>query len=228
LGAGFPLPASRAEFDAAGVPFQERVSRLTETVRIWQLLWSDADSGSGPGADFAGRYWRFEGVELLPKPRQHGGPPLWLGGSSPRALERAGTSFDGWLPYPPTAGQYAEQWEVVKARANPARSPEHHVTPAFYATVALEDDVVRAEAMLADYCRSYYALPLEAMRQVQAFYGGDASGCREWLAGYVRAGASHIVLRFATLESHREIVLRAAEEVLPALREMSSVDRATA
>lgn len=35
LGAGFPYPASEAEFRAAGVPFGERTGWLVETVRAW-------------------------------------------------------------------------------------------------------------------------------------------------------------------------------------------------
>lgn len=228
LGAGFPMPATRAEFDSVGVPFHERVGRLTETVRIWRRLWSDPDPAVAGGVDFTGRYWRFEGLELQPKPRQRGGPPLWLAGSSPRALQRTGTSFDGWLPYPPTARQYAEEWEVVKRTARLEGAREDRLTPALYATVALEDDLSRARAMLADYCESYYGLPLEAMRQVQAFYGGDGNGCAEWLDGYKAAGARHIVIRFATLEGHHEMARRAAEEVLPLLRGESSISKATA
>jgi alkanesulfonate monooxygenase SsuD/methylene tetrahydromethanopterin reductase-like flavin-dependent oxidoreductase (luciferase family) len=32
---------------------------------------------------------------------QPGGPPIWVGGSSPAAIRRAGTRGDGWLPQGP-------------------------------------------------------------------------------------------------------------------------------
>jgi alkanesulfonate monooxygenase SsuD/methylene tetrahydromethanopterin reductase-like flavin-dependent oxidoreductase (luciferase family) len=228
LGAGFPLPATQAEFRAVGVPFEERVGRLMETVEIWRMLWREPDSAPAPTTDFAGRYWRFRGVELAPKPRQRGGPPLWLAGSSRGALQRAGARFDGWLPYPPTPTQYAEQWEAVKSAASAVDRREDEVTPGVYVTVALDDDKSRAQARLDHYCRSYYGLPLEAMRQVQGFYAGDAGGCVDWLDGYVRAGARHIVLRQATLDNHREQARRAAEEVLPRLRVPSAAGKPTA
>ena len=53
LGAGFPLPESRDEFAAVGVPFDQRVGRLDETVAIWRRSWSG-------GTEFDGRYWQLD------------------------------------------------------------------------------------------------------------------------------------------------------------------------
>lgn len=217
LGAGFPLPATEAEFTAAGVPFNQRVGRLMETVAIWRALWTSPEDAP---VSHDGRYWRLADVELHPAPVQPGGPPLWLAGSSPRALERVGTTFDGWLPYPPTTEQFAEQLaEIERAAADAGRSNDQ-ITPAMYATIALEDDPARAEAMLAEYANAYYGLPIEVMRQVQAFHAGGADSCARFLDEYIRAGARHLVLRFATLEQPLEMVRRAGEELVPALREL--------
>jgi alkanesulfonate monooxygenase SsuD/methylene tetrahydromethanopterin reductase-like flavin-dependent oxidoreductase (luciferase family) len=217
LGAGFPLPATAAEFEAAGVPFEQRVGRLHEAVRLWRLLWADPEGGPAP-VDFDGRYFRFSGLELFPKPATPGGPPLWLAGSSPHALQRAGAEFDGWLPYPPTPEQYAREWQIVGAAAASEQTGDH-VTPGLYATVLL-DDPLRAERALDEYCRSYYGFGLEAMRQVQAMYGGTAEGCVRWLREYVDAGARHLVLRFATLGEPMPQVRLAADELL---RELTSI-----
>lgn len=35
---------------------------------------------------------------IAPRPVQDGGPPVWVGGSSPAALRRAGQRGDGWIP----------------------------------------------------------------------------------------------------------------------------------
>jgi alkanesulfonate monooxygenase SsuD/methylene tetrahydromethanopterin reductase-like flavin-dependent oxidoreductase (luciferase family) len=44
----------------------------------------------------------------MTQPFRPGGPPVWLGGGSDSALRRTGRLYDGWLPYPPSAGTYAE------------------------------------------------------------------------------------------------------------------------
>jgi alkanesulfonate monooxygenase SsuD/methylene tetrahydromethanopterin reductase-like flavin-dependent oxidoreductase (luciferase family) len=216
LGAGFPLPATEAEFEVAGAPFRQRVGRLNETVRLWRQLWTEAEDGP-TSVDFDGRYFQFRDLELFPKPARPGGPPLWLAGSSPEALERAGTTYDGWLPYPPSAALYASEWAAVSQAAR-AEGCDGKVTPGLYVTVALDEDETAAERTLDQYCQSYYGFGLEVMGQVQAFYGGTPAGCAEWLGNYLKAGASHLVLRFATLGDPRPMIRRTAEEVVPLLR----------
>jgi alkanesulfonate monooxygenase SsuD/methylene tetrahydromethanopterin reductase-like flavin-dependent oxidoreductase (luciferase family) len=216
VGAGFPLPATAAEFEAAGVPFRQRVGRLHEAVRLWRMLWADPEGGGAP-VDFDGRYFQLRGLKLFPKPARTGGPPLWLAGSSPRALKETGASFDGWLPYPPAAAKYASEWATVAASAESA-GVAGKPTAGLYATVLLEDDEPSAEQALDGYCQAYYGVGFDVMKQVQAFYGGTPAGCAEWLAGYLAAGAAHVVLRFATLADPRPMIRRAAEELLPLLR----------
>jgi alkanesulfonate monooxygenase SsuD/methylene tetrahydromethanopterin reductase-like flavin-dependent oxidoreductase (luciferase family) len=47
---------------------------------------------------FTGRYCRVDGVHALPKPRQRGGIPIWIGGHTRAALRRAATLGDAWHP----------------------------------------------------------------------------------------------------------------------------------
>jgi alkanesulfonate monooxygenase SsuD/methylene tetrahydromethanopterin reductase-like flavin-dependent oxidoreductase (luciferase family) len=219
LGAGFPYPATQAEFSAIGVPFSERVERLLETVRICRLLWSPADSGRADAAiTFEGRFWRFEQLDLFPKPEQTAGPPLWLAGAGPSMLRRVGLHFDGWLPYSPTIEAFSTGLAEVRTAAARAERDLGAITPALYATVMLDEDAAHAERELERYVRGYYGLPLEGMRQLQAFYAGGVEGCIRWLGDYIAAGARHLVLRFGTLSDPSKMVELAAEELLPAIR----------
>src|SRR5262245_47169300 len=40
LGSGAPLPESRREFDAVGMPFAGRGARLDKTVTLWREIWT--------------------------------------------------------------------------------------------------------------------------------------------------------------------------------------------
>lgn len=209
LGAGFPYPETATEFAAAGAGFDQRVGRLLEAVRLWRALWDPERDTSAP-LSFDGRYWSFEGIEDLPRPTRPGGPPLWLAGGSPSALRNAGRLFDGWLPYSPTAGDYAAGLAAVRAAASAAGRDVGSITPALYATVNLNDDAGAARRELDDYVRGYYGIPLDAMQSLQAFYGGPPEGCREWLAGFVSAGARHLVLRLGSWDAPGQLEALAA------------------
>jgi probable F420-dependent oxidoreductase len=223
LGAGFPFPATEAEFSACGVPFNERIGRLVETVEVLRLLW-----GEERPVSFAGRYWSFDDLVLQPRPHQIKGPRIWLAGGGPKALARVGRLFDGWLPYSPTPELFGRGLAAVEAAAVEADRPSQAVLPAMYLTVALDDDPARAERGLEEYTQAYYGLPLEGMRQLQAFYGGDAAGLLARIADYVEAGARHFVLRFATLGDPRAMAVSVSEEVLPALRTRLPVEEVSA
>ncbi|MEV6796040.1 LLM class flavin-dependent oxidoreductase [Streptomyces sp. NPDC051320] len=216
LGAGFPVPESAAEFAAVGVPFESRVGRLDETVRLWRQAWR-SDAADGP-ADFTGRYWQIDGVDRLPPPATPGGPPLWLASSdTPRVLARVARLYDGWLPFLPDAKAYRVAWDrITELAAQEGRAP-HAVTPGLYATLAVDADRGRAETALDRYVQGYYGRSLALMNTVQAYGWGDPGECAEWLAGYVEAGARHLVIRIGSLDP-RPRLRQIADEVLPVLR----------
>jgi alkanesulfonate monooxygenase SsuD/methylene tetrahydromethanopterin reductase-like flavin-dependent oxidoreductase (luciferase family) len=74
---------ARVEFAAFGVPPEESPSRFHETVEIVLKAWTEER------LTFAGRYFRFEDVEVLPKPAQQPHPPVWMAASSEGAIEWA-------------------------------------------------------------------------------------------------------------------------------------------
>jgi alkanesulfonate monooxygenase SsuD/methylene tetrahydromethanopterin reductase-like flavin-dependent oxidoreductase (luciferase family) len=194
LGAGFPIPDSAAEFAAVEVPFDKRVGRLDETVRMWRQAWR------GEGASFSGRFWQLDGLDRLPPPASPGGPKLWLASSdTPRVLERVAGGYDGWLPFLPSAAAYGAAWRRIVELAEANGRSAQDIVPGLYATVTVNDSRERARAELDDYLLRYYGRPLEVMSTVQAYCYGTAEDCAQWLAEYVRAGARHVVIRIGSL-----------------------------
>jgi len=215
VGAGFGYPATEAEFTAAGVPFNQRVGRLVETVEISRRLWS---AQPGDAVSFDGRYWSLSDVDLEPKPHRPEGPPVWLAGATERSLARAGRLFDGWLPYPPTPEEFTSGWDQVQAAAVDAGRDPAGVARTIYVTVSLDEDADRARADLERYVDAYYGFPLDVMSQLQGFFGGDVAGCVEWLRRYVDRGADHIILRLGTLEGALPAAELVADRLLSELR----------
>ncbi len=202
LGVGIAADVAniRAEFTAAGVPFDKRVGRLLEGLRLARALWT------GQPVDWDGR-WKVEGGVLGPTPHRSGGPPIWIGGSLPASLERAGRTFDGWLPIAPDPEQWGRQWKEVKAIAEEAGRDSGALVGAMYLTLAVDDDAERANERLNIFLERYYGQSAAAMRKRQACYAGSADGLAEWLQRYATAGVAHLVLRFAgEHERHLETV----------------------
>jgi alkanesulfonate monooxygenase SsuD/methylene tetrahydromethanopterin reductase-like flavin-dependent oxidoreductase (luciferase family) len=74
---------ARVEFTAFAVPPEESASRFRETVEIVLRAWTDER------LNFVGQHFRFEDVEVLPKPTQLPHPPVWMAASSESAIEWA-------------------------------------------------------------------------------------------------------------------------------------------
>ncbi|HUN53335.1 MAG TPA: LLM class flavin-dependent oxidoreductase, partial [Candidatus Sulfotelmatobacter sp.] len=108
VGVGGEFPK---EYEACGVPVAERGARLTESIAVLRQLWR------GEPASHAGRFFRFEDIDMQPPPRQNGGPPIWCGGRSDAALARVGRLTDGWMSYVVTPDMYRQGLEKIDAAA---------------------------------------------------------------------------------------------------------------
>jgi probable F420-dependent oxidoreductase len=84
----------RPEYEALGVPFEQRGKLLDEHLAAWQLLWRDTP------ASFHGQHYQFTDSYLEPKPHRPDGPILHFGGASlhPRLLGRIVTYGKGFNP----------------------------------------------------------------------------------------------------------------------------------
>jgi alkanesulfonate monooxygenase SsuD/methylene tetrahydromethanopterin reductase-like flavin-dependent oxidoreductase (luciferase family) len=89
---------ARVEFTAFGVPPEESASRFRETVEIVLRAWTDER------LTFAGQHFRFEDVEVLPKPTQRPHPPVWMAASSEGAIEWAASRGFSILMDPHSSG----------------------------------------------------------------------------------------------------------------------------
>lgn len=73
----------RSEFAAFGIPGEESGPRFHETVAIVLKAWTSQR------LNHQGRFFRYENVEVLPKPLQTPHPPTWMAASSTPAIEWA-------------------------------------------------------------------------------------------------------------------------------------------
>lgn len=115
VGVGGEFPK---EYEACGVPRNERGARLSEAIPLLRRLWT------GEKVTHEGKHYpSFTEVPMQPPARQEGGPPIWIGGRADAALARAGRLADGWISYVVTPQIYRDGLAKIAAAA----AGRHHL-----------------------------------------------------------------------------------------------------
>ncbi len=107
----------REEFAALGLPFEARGRRANEMLQVFKTLWQDDEPR------FKGEFYQVRDVGFAPKPVQKPHPPLWIGGHSRAALQRAVTFGDGWHASSQTPAQLEGLLERLRQAADQAGRP---------------------------------------------------------------------------------------------------------
>ena len=102
---------SEGEFAALDQDFHTRGARTDEAIDIMRLVWSEDP------ATFHGRHYEFDDIRVLPQPGRS--IPIWIGGTSRPAFERAATRGDGYQGISTTPDELAVIVRDIRA-ARPA------------------------------------------------------------------------------------------------------------
>lgn len=81
------------EFEALGIPYEERGARVSEHIEVIRELWTSEKP------EFSGRFTNFSGIQSRPLPVQKPHPPILVGGMSAPALRRAVRQGNGWYGF---------------------------------------------------------------------------------------------------------------------------------
>jgi probable F420-dependent oxidoreductase len=189
-----------AESQAIGVPPRSRGAWLDEVLPLLRRLWTE-DSVTHHGALFS-----FEGASVRPRPRQQ--PlDLWLGGTAPSALRRAGRIGDGWLPSlltPREAEAGRRAIEAAAAEAGREVEAEHFGVSLGYARDRISDRQVASIARRRPGVEPSVLVPI------------GLDGLRQRLREFIDVGFSKFVLRPSDApEDWRQELRDLAEAVLP-------------
>jgi len=126
----------REEFEAIGVPWEQRAERTREYIGVMRKLWSEDRSSH------EGKFASFEGVRCFPKPANGKSVPVWFGGESGPALRRVAEYGDGWLGFNLTPDQAAAKIrrieELLAANGRPRAGVELAVSP-YKNTIGVDD-----------------------------------------------------------------------------------------
>jgi len=98
IGAGW----NREEMRNHGVDPVTRFGNMRERVEAMRAIWTQDE------ASYDGAHVRFDRIWSWPKPAQPGGPPVLIGGSGAKVLDRVLAYGDGWAPIGRQTGDLTE------------------------------------------------------------------------------------------------------------------------
>jgi probable F420-dependent oxidoreductase len=209
VGVGGEFPK---EYEACGVPINERGARLSESLTIMRKLWT------GEPVSHAGKFFNFEGIRMQPPPRQPGGPPIWCGGRADPALRRIGRMTDGWMSYVVTPDMYRQGLEkIATAASEAARTFDRGFGTAHLLFTRIDDTYEKALDAATISLSQRYAMDF---RKAAQRYGalGTPQDVAETIFKFQQAGVRHLILDFVgPYEERDQQIERFAAEAMPLL-----------
>ncbi|GAA1874870.1 LLM class flavin-dependent oxidoreductase [Asanoa iriomotensis] len=180
--------SSAGDYEAAGVPFDERWPRFEESIRVVRACLTD---GAPP---FGGVFYASVPA-LRPRPSQVGGPPIWIASwGSDAGLTRVARLGDGWVAsaYNTTPARILDaRVKLAAALAQAGRSLDGF--PCALATMwtYVTDDTRVRDARLAE-------LAAMVKRPVERLSGmvlvGSAEHCADLVRRYTEAGIDRMFI----------------------------------
>jgi len=194
---GVGVGAMTEEFNALGISMKRRGSLTNECIAIMKELWTKEDPS------YHSRRWNFSDLKFSPKPLQKPHIPIWVGGASPGALERAATMGDGWHPSGVVAEDYSISRRNIQELAMAAgRDPE---SLTWSARVEVEAHGAPSSDRAASRAR---------------ISGSNVDQMITGIAAYQTAGVEHVVLALNTGEVARitDLMETISQRVIPEFR----------
>jgi alkanesulfonate monooxygenase SsuD/methylene tetrahydromethanopterin reductase-like flavin-dependent oxidoreductase (luciferase family) len=200
-------------FPAFGVDKATFVSYFTEGIDLMKAAWSDE-----PKVTFHGRFRDVDGLPVQPKPVQRPHPPLWIGGTAPKALARGVRIADAFLGAgSSTTATFTEAVKTVRHEIEEQGKDATHFTIGKRVYLMIDDDAARARRrVLEGLHRIYGNMPGIDDVPVSGTPDDVVRGVRE----VIDAGAQMVLLNpaGATVAEDREQMERLAAEVIPQLQ----------
>jgi probable F420-dependent oxidoreductase len=105
---GVGIGWNHVEYEALGEQFRTRGARQEEQIGLLRQLFT------GSVVDFSGRFDRIDRAALVPKPTRP--IPIWLGGSSEPAYDRAARLADGFIFIGGDISRAIDAWRQLRDR----------------------------------------------------------------------------------------------------------------
>jgi alkanesulfonate monooxygenase len=200
----------RREFNAIGVPFEERGKIMDENLDIIKRFWTE----HMVSAKF--RNYDIPAGVMYPKPLQKPHPPILIGGYVDRVLKRAATAGDGWLTYFYLPESFAKAWGKVRAFAKAAGKDPDKLLNAAQLPIYVGKSRQAAESGMMEWLTKEWDFASWSESTKESAIMGSVDECVAQLKAHLAAGVQKII--FVPYKYEPDQIATIAREVIPQLK----------
>ncbi len=209
--AGMGIGRWQQEFEALGMPFDKRPQLIKENYEVLNRLFLESD------VDHDGEIFQFENVTINPQPETK--VPLWYGGFSKIAMNRAVRIADGILPGRVPISEFEKKMNYLHGLEE-----EHDadLSVGLVPPFSVADSTAEAEAglnipSLVEEADAYMAGDYETKEDIRGYYiAGEPEDCAAQIQEFVDSGLDHVILDMRhAFEDIEELMEIAADSVIP-------------
>jgi probable F420-dependent oxidoreductase len=199
----------RREFNAIGVPFEQRGKIMDENLEILRRFWTEHTvSGKFPHHDIPA------GV-MYPKPVQK--PiPILIGGYVDRVLKRAATVGDGWLTYFYKPESFVKSWGKICNFAKEAGKDPSTLLNASQLPICIGKSRAAVEAQMMDWLTKEWDFASWSESTKDSAIMGTVDECVEQLKAHIAVGTQKII--FVPYRYETGQIETIAREIIPMVK----------
>jgi len=174
------------EFEACGVPVNERGARTNEALEIITRLLTEKN------VSFQGRFNTLNDITIQPSPVQKPRVPIWVAGRQDAAIKRTARYADGWLPYMYTPEMLADSMTKMADYSESFGRPRDAVQGGLFIFTCVHEDRDTALELANRQLSLQYNQDFSKLVEKYTI-AGSPEDCQRRLREYYDAGARTVM-----------------------------------
>lgn len=200
----------KREFDAAGIPFEQRGRIMDDNLEILKRFWME-DKVDGEWTNH-----KVSAGVMYPKPVQKPRPPLLIGGYVDKVLKRAAEKGDGWLTYFYKPESFAISWEKLRNFAAEAGKNPDELMNGAQLPIMVGKSRKDVEGPMMEWLNRDFDIAQGSLSTMDSAIMGTVDECAAQLKEHLAVGVQKII--FVPYKYQMDQCEIIAKEIIPELK----------
>ena len=200
----------KREFDAAGIPFEQRGRIMDDNLEILKRFWME-DKVDGEWTNH-----KVSAGVMYPKPVQKPRPPLLIGGYVDKVLKRAAEKGDGWLTYFYKPESFAISWEKLRNFAAEAGKNPDELMNGAQLPIMVGKSRKDVEGPMMEWLNRDFDIAQGSLSTMDSAIMGTVDECVAQLKEHLAVGVQKII--FVPYKYQMDQCEIIAKEIIPKLK----------